>query len=73
MIYKEYIDLLDKNNIKLFDYEKRISFYNLNNYKFNYNQTGGGIKLNNKTENELKSIINVSLSSQPNLLLSLIN
>ena len=73
MNYKEYIDLLNKNNIKLFDYEKRISFYNLNNYKFNYNQTGGGVKLNNKTKNEIKNIIDISLSSQPYLLLSLIN
>ena len=73
MKFKEYIDLLDKNNIKLFDYDKRISFYNLNIYKLNNNQTGGGNRLNNKTPTEIKNIINISLSSQPNLLLSLIN
>lgn len=73
MKFKEYIDLLDKNNIKLFDYDKRISFYNLNIYKLNNNQTGGGNRLNNKTPIEIKNIINISLSSQPNLLLSLIN
>lgn len=72
MIYTEYLKLLEDNNIKLFDYEKRISYYNIINYKFNNNQKGGGILYQNNP-NHFKNIIDVSLSSNPQLLISLLN
>jgi hypothetical protein len=71
MNYNEYLVLLNKNNIKLFDYEKRISYYNIQNYKLTTNQKGGGI--NNKSEFYIKNIVNISLSSTPQLLLGLLN
>jgi hypothetical protein len=79
MNYKEYLELLNKKNIKLFDYEKRISYYNITNYNItnyniNNNQTGGGNNIfNTKNQNNLRNIINISLSSNPQLLLGIIN
>ena len=72
MNFQEYISVLSKNHIKLFDFEKRISFQNIKNYKFNYNQKGGGI-INSKSKDELLNIINISLSSNPKNLISLLN
>lgn len=75
MKYIEYIQLLNKNNIKLFDHDKRISFNNIKLFDINIGleQKGGGDKLNNKSKVELKNIVDISLSSQPNLLLSVLN
>lgn len=70
MLYSEYIKILKDNNIKLFDHEKRISFYNINYFKFNNEQKGGGYLIENKN---LKNIIDISLSSNPQNLLNLIN
>lgn len=70
MEYKEFLELIHKNNIKLFDHDKRISYYNIKKYKINNDQKGGGsIKYNNN----FKNIIDISLSSNPHLLLSIIN
>lgn len=75
MNYNEYLNLLNKNNIKLFDHDKRISYYNIKNYKItNNNQIGGGNNIfNTKNQNNLRNIINISLSSNPQLLLGIIN
>jgi hypothetical protein len=70
MLYTEYLKILNDNNIQLFDHEKRISFYNINYYKFKNEQTGGGYLKNNKN---FKIIIDISLSSNPQNLLNLLN
>ena len=70
MNYNEYLELLEINNIKLFDHDKRISYYNIKNYSLNINQKGGG---NLKSYKNFKNIIDLSLSSNPQLLLSLLN
>ena len=75
MNYTEYLELLKKNNIELFDYDKRISYHNIKKFKLNNNQTGGGVGnyLKNKSQFEFKNIINLSLCSTPNLLISFLN
>lgn len=70
MNYNEYLKLLERNNIKLFDHDKRISYHNIKNYSLNNNQKGGG---DLKYYKNFKDIINISLSSNPQLLLSLLN
>ena len=70
MNYNEYLELLEKNNIKLFDHDKRISYHNIKNYNFTNNQKGGGYFKYNKN---FKNIVDISLSSNPQLLLSLLN
>jgi hypothetical protein len=61
--YIQFINYLKKNNIIMFDHDYRISYNRLNNEKFinKYinNQTGGG------SQNELKNIVNLSVSSNP--------
>lgn len=70
MNYKEYIKYLKSNNIILFDHDYRISFNNINNYMNNNKQmTGGGELLFDKEE--LKMIVNIALSSNPQMLLNL--
>tara|TARA_Y100000590_G_C15733181_1_gene1017765 strand:- start:1808 stop:2020 length:213 start_codon:yes stop_codon:yes gene_type:complete len=70
MNYNEYLDLLDRNNIKLFDHDKRISYHNIKTYNLMINQKGGG---NFKSYQNFKNIVDISLSSNPQLLLSLLN
>ncbi len=70
MNYDEYLDILKRNNIELFDYDKRISYHNIKNYSININQKGGG---DFKYYKNFKNIIDISLSSTPQLLLSLLN
>ena len=64
MNYNEYLDLLEKNNIKLFDYDKRISYHNIKMYSLTINQKGGGYFKSNKN---FKNIVDISLSSNPQL------
>jgi hypothetical protein len=68
MLYTEYVKFLKNYKINLFDYQYRISYNEIfNNYKFN--QNGGGDKnynvLNNKSIEDIKMIVNISLSSNP--------
>jgi hypothetical protein len=45
--YLNFIKLLDTLNIQLYDFQKRISYYRLNNLKLdNLNQVGGSINKN---------------------------
>jgi hypothetical protein len=67
MLYRDYINFLKNYNINLFDYQYRISYNEIfkNN---NLNQTGGGSSNNillNKSKNDIETIINLSLSSNP--------
>jgi hypothetical protein len=86
MKYIDFVNHLKSNNIILFDHDYRISYNNINIYYNNYlnnnylnnnylnnnylnnknNQSGGG---NNDTD--LKLIVNLSLSSNPQYLLNL--
>ncbi len=69
MKYIDFVNYLKSNNINLFDHDYRISYNNINIYYNNYlnnnnNQTGGG-------SDDLKLIVNLSLSSNPQYLLNL--
>lgn len=61
----EYKKILNKNNIKLFDHDIRLSYYIINKF-YNNNMTGGGknniSKFNNKSKLEIENIIKLSLS-----------
>jgi hypothetical protein len=61
----EYKKILNKNNIKLFDHDIRLSYYIINNF-YNKKMTGGGknniSKFNNKSKLEIENIVNLSLS-----------
>jgi hypothetical protein len=75
MKFIDYKRLLEKNNIILFDHDYRISYYNINNFnnlKSNNNMIGGGDYnsfvinlLKEKNTNDLRSIVQMSLSSNP--------
>jgi hypothetical protein len=68
MKYIDYINYLKSNNINLFDYEYRVSYNNILYY--NMKQTGGGDMIIKKYDiDELKDIINISLSEYPHYLL----
>ena len=75
MNYQEYVKFLNQNNIKLFDYQYRISYDNIIRNRINIEQTGGGNGnfLQNKSKDELLLIVNIANSSQSNYLISLIN
>ena len=75
MNYQEYVKFLNQNNIKLFDYQYRISYDNIIRNRINIEQIGGGNGnfLQNKSKDELLLIVNIANSSQPNCLISLIN
>jgi hypothetical protein len=66
--YIDYVNYLKKNNIVMFDHDYRISYNKLNNEKFvnKYinNQTGGGII----SQENLRNIVNLSISSNPQYL-----
>lgn len=71
MQYIEYINLLKNKGIELFDYQYRMSYYEI----FNNNlQKGGSVNtlysnlLLEKTKQELEIIVDVSLSKNPDLL-----
>jgi|APSaa5957512535_1039671.scaffolds.fasta_scaffold68427_3 hypothetical protein len=66
MNFLEYKNLLESRNIKLFDYQYRISYHRLLNQNNISEQTGGGsliTKLNNVSKNNLISILGLLLSS----------
>ncbi len=74
MKYIEYLKHLKDNNIILFDHDYRISYNNIKNYYYINKFTGGGVnynKLFNLNKNELEQIINISLSQNPQYLISL--
>ena len=58
--YLKYLELLDEKNIVLYDFQKRISYFRLNN--FTNIQNGGGnenniIKINNLETYQLEKVI----------------
>jgi hypothetical protein len=58
--YLKYLELLDEKNIVLYDFQKRISYFRLNN--FTNIQSGGGnennfIKINNLETYQLEKVI----------------
>jgi hypothetical protein len=58
--YLKYLELLDEKNIVLYDFQKRISYFRLNNFK--NIQSGGGnenniIKINNLETYQLEKVI----------------
>jgi hypothetical protein len=63
MEISEYKKLLQKNNIELFDHDIRISHFILNKYYIK-EQKGGGLNnlFHNKNSNEIKKLIETSLS-----------
>ena len=62
LTYQEYLDLLNNKNVQLFDFQKRISYFRLNNlYK---EQSGGGF-------NESKTIFNLESHNLEKLIISL--
>ena len=71
MNYNNYITYLKKNNIILFDYQYRLSYYKLNKLQLFNNQIGGSINnknntnilFKNKSYKETINIINLSLSN----------
>ena len=73
MKYIDFVNNLKSNNIILFDHDYRISYNNINIYYNNYlnnsNQLGGGKSSYN--DNDLRLIVNVSISSNPQYLLNL--
>ena len=74
MKYIDYINHLKSNNIILFDHDYRISYNNIKHYyNKNKNQTGGGYnsKLSHLNKDDLDSVVNLSLSSNPQYLLNL--
>ena len=82
MKYCEFVNILKNKGIDLFDYEYRISYNNINNfnniYNFNNNEQKGGGKdkvkqmFEYKDKNDLNIIVNLSLSSNPLNLYSLL-
>jgi len=54
MNYNNYITYLKKNNIILFDYQYRLSYYKLNKLQLFNNQIGGSINNKNNTNIFLK-------------------
>ncbi len=74
MKYINYLNYLKENNIILFDHDYRISYNNIKNYyNINNNFSGGGTghKLLSLSKNELEQVINISLSQNPQYLMSL--
>lgn len=64
----EYKQVLQDNNIKLFDHDIRISYFMLNKY-YNKEQIGGGNNIFcNKSTQEIKNIVDISLSPNFHLL-----
>ena len=76
MKFLKYKKLLDKKNIILFDHEYRISYYEIINInEYNNNMTGGGNiynKLKNIDNDTLKSIVKLSISSNPKYIINYI-
>ena len=52
MDYQDFIKKLEKNKIKLFDYDKRKLFYQLSNKNVNNTQSGGCIEKFFKCDNK---------------------
>ena len=74
MKYIDYINHLKSNNIILFDHDYRISYNNINNYyniSYSLNKKGGGDKLIKLNKDDLKIVVNLSLSLNPQYLLYL--
>ncbi len=67
MNYIDYVNYLKSKNIILFDHDYRISYHNINKYYNinNNNQLGGGIFLSNKNDDEIITLISLSLSIRP--------
>ena len=74
MEYKYFINYLKSRNIILFDHDYRISYYNINNINnYTNNMTGGGLNiLTNYNDEELATIINLSISEKSNYLYKLL-
>ena len=69
MKFNYYKNILNEKNIYLFDHQYRISHYKLNllSSNDNYNQTGGGKIISNKSKKELEQMLDLLLSNNMNL------
>ena len=70
--------ILESNNIKLFDYEYRISYYELLKYTQTYDMKGGGNTLSTlnilkKKSISLKNIVDILLSRNSHYILYFLN
>ncbi len=70
MDYIDYVNYLKSKNINLFDHDYRISYNNIMIYMKNRTNvmTGGGFFLNKYDDGQLRMIINVATSHNPNYL-----
>ena len=72
MNYSNYIKFLESRNIKLFDHDIRISYFELSNILITTNQRGGGTtseienRLSKYNNTMLNIILNISISNTPN-------
>lgn len=72
MEYSEYVKFLNNKNIILFDHDYRISYHNIFK-RLPLQQTGGGNNiLENKSIDEIKTIVNVATSSNHQYVYSLL-
>ena len=72
MNYPEFIKYLKSKNIILFDHDYRIAYNNINTYMIESQviesqniMTGGGNRIKQYNDIELKNIIDTALSSEP--------
>ncbi len=67
MNYPEFIKYLKSKNIILFDHDYRIAYNNINSYMIESQNimTGGGNRIKQYNDIELKNIIDTALSSEP--------
>jgi len=74
--YKDYLKILNDKNIMLYDHQKRISYYNLNNMfknKNNIQHGGSKINLNDLQDFQIEKLVFKLLNNENDNVIEMIN
>jgi len=74
--YKDYLKILNDKNIILYDHQKRISYYNLNNMfknKNNIQHGGSKINLNDLQDFQIEKLVFKLLNNEYDNVIEMIN
>lgn len=74
--YKDYLKILNDKNIMLYDHQKRISYYNLNNMfknKNNIQHGGSRMNLNDLQDFQIEKLVFKLLNNENDNVIEMIN
>jgi hypothetical protein len=74
--YKDYLKILNDKNIMLYDHQKRISYYNLNNMfknKNNIQHGGSRMNLNDLQDFQIEKLVFKLLNNEYDNVIEMIN